>query len=59
MKERHPEIPWTDMTGYRNVLVHAYMDIRLDRVWRTIVDDLPALKRFVEQELRDRGHEIE
>jgi uncharacterized protein with HEPN domain len=38
-----PSIPWEEMTGMRNRLVHAYFDINLDILWRTIQDDLPAL----------------
>ncbi len=49
-----PEIPWDDIIGMRHRLVHAYFDINLDILWRTIEDDLPPLiavllqHRFVE-----------
>ncbi len=39
----HPEIPWPDIVGMRNRLIHAYYDIDLDRVWDTVIDDLPPL----------------
>ena len=39
----HPEIPWQDIVGMRNRLIHAYFDINLDVVWSTITADLPAL----------------
>ncbi len=42
-KLRAPEIPWQDIMGMRNRLVHAYYDIDLDRVWDTVLDDLPAI----------------
>ena len=48
-RDDHPEIPWASIVGMRNRLIHAYFDIDLDRVWDTIIDDLPALthcKRF-------------
>jgi len=38
-----PRLPWPNIIGMRNRLVHAYFDIDLDRVWETITDDLPAL----------------
>lgn len=38
-----PGLPWPNIIGMRNRLVHAYFDIDLDRVWETITDDLPAL----------------
>ena len=43
MRERYPEIPWTDIVGMRNRLVHAYFEIDMDRVWDTVTDDLPRL----------------
>jgi uncharacterized protein with HEPN domain len=36
-------IPWTDIVGMRNRLIHAYFDIDLDLVWNTVQDDLPPL----------------
>ena len=37
------EIPWKLMEGMRHVLVHEYETVRLDTLWRTIIDDLPPL----------------
>lgn len=42
-QRRAPEIPWQDIVGMRNRLIHAYYDIDLDRVWDTVLDDLPPL----------------
>lgn len=36
-------IPWGNMIGMRNRLIHAYFEIDLDRVWDTVIDDLPPL----------------
>ena len=38
-----PTIPWSDVIGMRNRLVHVYFDIDLDRLWDTILQDLPPL----------------
>lgn len=40
---QYPQIPWRDIIGMRNRLIHGYFDIDLDRVWDTVVDDLPSL----------------
>lgn len=37
------DIPWRELIGMRNRLVHAYGSIRLDVVWRTVREDIPAL----------------
>jgi len=42
-QKSHPQVPWADMIGMRNRLVHGYFDIDLDRVWDTVTDDLPPL----------------
>ena len=42
-RARYASIPWTDIVGARNWLIHAYFDINLDRLWDTITDDLPKL----------------
>ena len=44
----HPDIPWADIIGMRHRLVHGYDDIRWDRVWDAVVDDLPKLKAAIE-----------
>jgi uncharacterized protein with HEPN domain len=39
----HPEIPWGDIVGMRNRLIHVYFDVDLDRLCDTITVDLPPL----------------
>jgi len=51
LKGRHLQIEWRQIADFRNVLAHGYADIRLDRVWRAIVADLPALNAVVHEEL--------
>jgi uncharacterized protein with HEPN domain len=43
-----PSIPWEDIVGMRHRLVHAYFDINLDILWRTVQDDLPPLVSTLE-----------
>jgi uncharacterized protein with HEPN domain len=38
-----PGIPWRNIIGMRNRLVHAYFDINLDILWKTVVDGLPPI----------------
>jgi len=42
-REDLPQIPWTNIIGMRNRLVHAYFDIDLDILWNTVIEDLPPL----------------
>ena len=46
-KEHHPEIEWRQIAAFRNVLVHDYLGIDLERVWEITRHDVPALKATV------------
>lgn len=41
---RYSDIPWADMIGMRNILVHHYFGIDLDAVWSVVERDIPELK---------------
>ena len=47
-KDTHPEIPWKDIVGMRNKLIHDYMGVDIDAVWDTIEKDIVFLKRQIE-----------
>jgi uncharacterized protein with HEPN domain len=44
VKAAHPQIPWRQTAGMRNVIVHAYFQIDWNEVWNTIETDIPSLK---------------
>lgn len=39
----YPDLPWSDMIGMRNVMIHEYDDVDLVIVWETVHNDLPQL----------------
>jgi uncharacterized protein with HEPN domain len=47
LKSSHPEIEWRRITAFRNILVHDYLGIDLERIWQIIQQDVPQLKRTV------------
>lgn len=47
-----PDIPWPQIIGMRNILVHGYFEIDTDLVWDTVNRDIPALKPAVETLIR-------
>jgi uncharacterized protein with HEPN domain len=52
-RQTHPSVPWLDIIGMRNRLIHAYYDVDLDRVWDTLMADLPPLIAELERILAD------
>ena len=43
IKGTEPQIPWRELAGFRNVLVHGYLGVDLGAVWLVVEQDLPAL----------------
>ncbi len=41
-------IPWADITGMRDKLVHEYFGVDLELVWKTVKEDLPVLKNALQ-----------
>ncbi len=42
-QEKHPEIPWREIIGQRNILAHEYGEIDYEILYRTAKEDIPAL----------------
>jgi uncharacterized protein with HEPN domain len=44
LREENDQIPWQDIAGMRDKLIHAYFGVDIGTVWLTAQDDIPALK---------------
>lgn len=53
LRQTHPKIPWKRITGLRDVLIHDYIGVDFEEVWRIIEQDLPDFKTEIESILRD------
>jgi uncharacterized protein with HEPN domain len=45
IKDTEPQIPWRELAGFRNVIVHGYLGVDLGAVWLVVEQDLPALSQ--------------
>ena len=54
LKAAQPEIEWARIAAFRNVLVHNYPGIDIDRVWEITQRDVPELKRAILTMLQER-----
>ena len=57
VRERDPSLPWSEMAGMRDKLIHAYFGINRAIIWRTIRDDIPPLRSAVQCLLGDLAAE--
>lgn len=44
LRKNYPDIPWKDIAGMRDKLIHQYFGVDMAAVWETVAKDLPALK---------------
>lgn len=52
-KSHYPEIPWLDIVGMRNRLIHGYFDVNIKLVWNTTQNNLPPLIKSLKEILNE------
>lgn len=52
-KKDYANIPWKQIAGMRDILVHEYFGVKMERVWKTAKEDLPELKSVISKILKE------
>jgi uncharacterized protein with HEPN domain len=55
VRQKYPQIPWREITGMRDKLIHDYMGVNVTVVWKTVTEDLPALEPRIREMLNELG----
>ncbi len=55
IKASEPQVPWRELAGFRNVLVHGYLGIDTAAVWSVVEHDLPAMSIALERMAQHRA----
>jgi uncharacterized protein with HEPN domain len=53
LQRENEQVPWPDVIGMRNRLIHAYFDVNLTVVWKTVTEELPELVAQLEELLAE------
>jgi uncharacterized protein with HEPN domain len=56
IKATEPQIPWRELAGFRNVIVHGYLGMDLVAVWLVVEQDLPPLAAAIDRMVARSGN---
>lgn len=57
IQEKYPNIPWKNIIGMRNIIIHTYERVDVSTLWGAAKKDLPALKPHLKTLLADLKNE--
>ncbi|MBC2696939.1 MAG: DUF86 domain-containing protein [ANME-2 cluster archaeon] len=55
IRKKYPDVPWKQMAGMRDKLIHEYFGVDLEILWKTAKDDVPQLEIPVSKVFEDMG----
>jgi uncharacterized protein with HEPN domain len=53
MRNKYPLIPWRDMAGMRDKIIHGYFIVDFETVWLVVKEEIPKLKPMISRVLED------
>ena len=49
VRSRYSDVPWAQLRGMRNILIHEYFGVDTDILWRAVTEDVPRLRKQIQK----------
>jgi uncharacterized protein with HEPN domain len=59
LKKKCSELPWREITGMRDKLIHAYFGIDTETIWKAVEENIPTLRKSIQKMLKDQEKQLE
>jgi len=53
IRKKYPDIPWRNIAGMRDKVIHAYFGVKVERIWEVVKREIPDLKPKFEKILKE------
>ena len=58
VRKRHPKVPWKQMAGMRDKLIHEYFGVNYQVLWKTAQEDIPPLRPLIEKVVKEESTRV-
>lgn len=58
IRKEHPEIPWKQMAGFRDIVAHTYHALRMEDVFTTVKDEFPDIQKGIQKILDNFDNDV-